>query len=469
MDVVDVEPSTFPALGRETRRLALTDRRLDQWATRQLTRPVALSDTTVRGLVARIHPSGGRSFYFRWRTGTEFRRVRLDAATVGEARQRAVEVKAAIAIGRDPRATKAVHSPATAMTLSDAICAYVEDELVIRRNRDLRYAENVRRLFANHVEPHVGHLRLIDITHADLSRLFAMLMRLASAKARGDVVGAAPDRARCPKRIIDGRPKRVSVMPNRVHSQLMGLLRWAEEDGRLPPGAAPKVRKPIRVEPSARRLQQGTKRVLLLSHLAALWLAVENEAEHVRGLLRLLLLLPLRRQEITELIWGEVRGLTGEVAVDATTFTGPRLDIPAERMKGNRPHLVPLPPIAAALLKSVAASRGNAGPYVFSATSGQSAFGGWQSLVDRLRRRCPDLPAGWTIHYFRTGIATTMGEELDIDEMLIARLLAHSMEARVGITWRYDRSRRIVPMLDALTRWETLLLGEVEGRRQSYT
>jgi hypothetical protein len=58
-----------------------------------------------------------------------------------------------------------------------------------------------------------------------------------------------------------------------------------------------------------------------------------------------------------------------------------------------------------------------------------------------------------------------MGESLDIDEMLIARILAHSMETRLGVTWRYDRSRRIRPMLDALTKWEELLMAEV-GRIQ---
>jgi hypothetical protein len=40
------------------------------------------------------------------------------------------------------------------------------------------------------------------------------------------------------------------------------------------------------------------------------------------------------------------------------------------------------------------------------------------------------------------------------------------MEARIGITWRYDRSRRIRPMLDALTKWEALLMEEVERQRQ---
>ncbi|MDP3400004.1 MAG: integrase arm-type DNA-binding domain-containing protein [Brevundimonas sp.] len=458
-DVGHVDPTSTRS--RKTRRIALTDRRLDQWAIRKLTKPIDITDMTVRGLVARIQPSGSRSFYFRWRSGTEFHRVHLDASTVDEARRKAAEAKAAIAIGRDPRVTKAVHSPATAQTLAEAIRDYVDDELLVRRNRDPRYTENVRRLFANHVEPHLGGHRLIDLSHADLSRLFTTLMKLASAKAGGEVVGPAPSRKGRPKRAIDGRPKRVTVMANRVHSQLMGLLRWAEEDGRLPPGSVPRVRKPIRVEPSVRRLQQGQKRVLRLPHLAGLWTAVEEEPDHVRVLLRLLLLLPLRRQEITDLEWGEVRGLVGKVDIDATTFAGPRIDIPAERMKGNRPHIVPLPVVAAAMLGDMVRSRGNEGPYVFSTTSGRTSFGGWQSLVDRLRRRCPDLPAGWTIHDFRTGIATAMGEHLDIDEMLIARLLAHSMETRIGITWRYDQSRRIRPMLEALTRWEGLLMDEV--------
>lgn len=446
------------------RRSALTDTRLTQLAVQRLSKPLDLTDSTVQGLVARVQPSGARSFYLRWRTSTGMRRVRLDAATVAEARERAVEAKAAVSIGRDPRVTKAVHSAATAITISAAIHDYVDEELLVRRNRNVRYVENVRRLFTNHVEPEIGALRLIDITHADLSKLFTTIMRKTSAKGRGEVTGAAPNRARRPKRTIDGRPKRISVMANRVYAQVMGLLHWAEEDGRLPPGIVPRLRKPIRVEPSIKRLKQGIKRIIPLHQLADLWHAVEDEPRHVRALLRLLLLLPLRRQEVTALEWPEVKGLGTEVYFDANTFNGPRLDIGAERMKGGRPHLVPLPPAAIGLLREMRRSRGNAGPYVFSLTGGQSSYGGWQSLVDRLRRRCPDLPAGWTIHDLRTAIATAMGEMLDVDEMLIARLLAHSMESKMGITWRYDRSRRIKPMLDALTRWEELLLAEVERR-----
>jgi integrase len=462
------EEDTTPlssVVGRVVRRIALTDRRLDQWSVQRLSKTVDISDTTVRGLTARVHPSGSRSFFFRWRTGGGFHRVRLDAATVDEARRKAAEAKAAVAIGRDPRVTKAVHSPATAITVTEAINAYVEDELLVRRNRNARYVGNVRRLFANHVEPMLGQHRLIDVTHTDLSKLFTTLMKQVSAKARGEVTGPAPVRVRPSKRAIDGRRKRVSVLPNRVYTQVMGMLRWAEEDGRLPPGVVPRVKKPIRVEPSLQRLHQGTKRILLLHQLAELWLIVEDEPRHVQCLLRLLLLLPLRREEVTALEWAEVKGIAGEFDMDATTYSGSRLDIPAARMKGHRPHLVPLPSASVRMLRDMERSRGNAGPYVFSTTSGRTSFSGWQSLVDRLRRRCPNLPAGWTIHEFRTGIATAMGESLDIDEMLIARILAHSMETRIGVTWRYDRSRRIRPMLDALTKWEELLMSEV-GRIQ---
>jgi hypothetical protein len=86
--------------------------------------------------------------------------------------------------GTGEGATKAVHGPATALTLAEPIRAYAEDELLIRRNRDARCVMNVRRLLPSHVGPHVGHHRVIDLGYVDLSRLFTILMRTTSAKAK---------------------------------------------------------------------------------------------------------------------------------------------------------------------------------------------------------------------------------------------------------------------------------------------
>jgi hypothetical protein len=132
----------------------------------------------------------------------------------------------------------------------------------------------------------------------------------------------------------------------------------------------PKIRKPVRIESSIRRLQ-GTKRVLDLVHLARLRLVIEDEPHHIRSLIRLLLPLPLLRQEVTGLEWTVLLGLTSTMtAMGSTMFSGPRLDISTTPMKGNQPHLVSLPLAATDLLKTMAQRRGNIGSYVSSTTLG---------------------------------------------------------------------------------------------------
>jgi hypothetical protein len=119
-----------PQLPRQARRTNLTDRKLDDVATKRLMRPVDISDTTVKGLVARVRPNGTRSFYFRWRLTSggaatrKFRTIRLDAANVAEARKKAAEAVSAVAIGRDPSVTIAAFSQTSAVTVADAIGMY---------------------------------------------------------------------------------------------------------------------------------------------------------------------------------------------------------------------------------------------------------------------------------------------------------------------------------------------------------
>jgi hypothetical protein len=84
----------------------------------------------------------------------------------------------------------------------------------------------------------------------------------------------------------------------------------------------------------------------------------------------------------------------------------------------------------------------------------------------RLRSRCADLPEGWHIHDFRTGFATEAGDRLDAEESVIARLLHHSNAARLGVTWRYDQSKRVNAMLRVLTEWQGLVLEAVEAEQR---
>jgi integrase len=461
-------------LPRKSRRTTLTNAKLNALASKKLTRPVDISDDNVRGLVARVRPNGSRAFYFRWRVkGTSrWRKVRLDASNVEEARLKAMEAAADKSFGRDPRVSRAALTkvrPLTVREAADEYCAY----LLTTKGRKAGYVANVRSMFRNYVEPTLGDARLIDLTQHDLANLFAGIMATVSAKASGDLAvtaGSAPvARKRKRGRPVDSRKRIVTTLPNRVHTQVGGLLRWAERNGKIPPGVAPSVERPIAEEPSKRRLREGTKLLLGMPHLARVWLAVEDDEIHVRNLVRLLLLIPLRREEVTGLSWHEVKSLMNDesiVKLDHPAFDAPALDLPATRMKGKRPHMAPLPPLALSLVREMHEHRGTAGPFVFSPSAGKRKFAGWQTLMARLRRRCSDMPEGWTIHDIRTGCATAMGDMLDVDDSIIARLLSHSLETQLGVTFHYNLSRRVRPMLDALTRWEGLLLEAVEAERR---
>ena len=466
-----------PTLPRQSRRTNLTDRKLDDLAAKRLTKPVDISDLTQKGLVARVRPNGSRAFYFKWRPASgggaerKFRSIRLDAANVAEARQKASAAAAAVAIGRDPRVTVAAHNPASAITVSVAIGQF--KEYLTSKGNSPKYVTNAERLLRNHVEPELGNHRLIDLTQRDISLLYAKVATLVTAKAKGEPVlnqQGPPSAKRRKGRPVDSTKRRVTTLPNRLHTQVSHLLRWATEEGILPPSAAPVVRRPVKVEPSQQRLNDGTKRVLRVGHFARIWLAVEHEPVHICVLVRLLILMPLRREEMTGLLWSWVKGIDDEenvLTLDPTAFTGPRLDIPASRMKGRkRPQLMPLPPLAVDMLREMAGQRGVGGEHVFSVNAGRTGFAGWQSLMARLRKRCDDMPDKWHIHDFRTGFATETGDRLNAEESVIQRVLHHSNAARLGVTWRYDQSKRVDAMLRVLTDWQALVVQAVEAEQK---
>ncbi len=304
-------------LPRQVRKQALTQRKLDDLARQRLVTPIDCSDSTVTGLVARVRPSGTVSYFFRWRGGGTINRIKLKASTLDEARKQALAARSGRAIGRDPRAMPAAHSQATSLTVADAVPLYLKS--LERKGRSPAYLANVRSMFANHVLPDIGRKRLIDLIRTDVTDLYEAIGKKKSNKTRT-------------------AERTVTTLPNRVHVQIVALLNWAARKGHLPDGTMLMLERPIGVEPSQRRERDGTKIVLRLEHLAQIWLAVAEERLHVRHLVRLLLLLPSRRQEITALSWPEVIDLADEkpvVSLDRTTFDGPRLDLPPARMKGR--------------------------------------------------------------------------------------------------------------------------------------
>lgn len=448
-----VPPGVPPSVPRGSglrlkRKQRLAQARLDALAARRLAERVDISDDAVTGLVARVWPSGAVTFNFRRRKpGGGFERIRLDAADLEAARAAAIQARAAAAVGRDIRRTPAALSQAGMTTVEEALKAHADR--LAAAGRSPAYVANLRALAHNHINPVIGRVRMIDLTRGDLTRVYDAMNNVVSTKA------------------ARGKGGRLTAQQNRVHALMIGLANAAIERGEPVSREVIGMPRPIGEEPNQKRLADDDRAALTPAHLAAIWSAVDAEPERVRALVRLLCLLPLRREELTQLRWSEVIGLdavagTGADDLDAAAL-GPHLDLPAGRMKGRRRQRMPLSAMAADILRSLKRE----GPFVFPGRDKETHYKGWTSLADRLRIATADagLPEGWVRHDLRGAIVTAL-EEADVAEAITARLLHHSEQSRRGVTARYSAAKRLNGMRDALDLWSRMLADAVEAQRR---
>ena len=178
------------------------------------------------------------------------------------------------------------------------------------------------------------------------------------------------------------------------------------------------------------------------------WAAVEDAPDHVRALIRFLLLVPLRREEGQGLLWSEVN-------LDERRST-----IRAERMKGRQPHSLPLSEPALAILAERASCRG-ANDRVFAPPSGARTIN-WDYWVTRIRVALgeDDLERSrrFNLHDVRRSFVSALAERgFDVD--LLDQLLSHS---RKGVFATYQRSSRWREKEAAMAAWAALVAPSVE-------
>lgn len=373
----------------------------------------------VWGLTLRVHPNGRKVWMVRATNRRTGERVRREMAEFGEgpgrltlsqAHTKGAEWRGMIEAGIDPA------KPHGALTVAAAVEGWLTDA-------GLKSGAMVRRRLELHVLPTFGKRLLGEVEQRDISALLRDLRH----------------------------SKKLTSEVNRVRGSLSALWTWAMKQGeveRNPVLATAKVQ-----EPSLERERAGTLRVLALDELASVWRAAKADSSPiVSALLRLLILVPLRREEWTRVTWAEID-------IDGTDRW--TLKIPAARMKGNRPHAVPLPQAAVELLKPMCGGEG----FIFSVTGGHTPFAGWKRAAARIANAA-DLKEPWVLHDLRRGVATAMGDA-GVREMVIARILAHSPKSFLGVTRTYERSDRGDEVRDALERWAAVLEGAVTSQAEA--
>ncbi len=369
-------------------------------------------DKTQMGLSLRVWPSGKKTWSIRyWRAGKSVRTAagQWPEVPLAEAREIAVEARRAKRRGQDPRE---VIKPPEAQadenrTLKSVASEWLTDQQARRRrSANLRY-----RLLELHVFDQLGDRAIEDITRTDIADLLVSLRD----------------------------QKGLSSQVNRVHTVLSGIFTLALNKGLLE--AHPMARMPRWVEESERDT------LLTLDELVSLWHVAVGVRSISGDIVRLLILLACRREEVAGMRCVEL------------DLEDAKWKLPGQRTKSKRDRTIPLPPTVLQIIRAQPRGRG---AYVFSASGGVRPFAGWGRAVALLRKEAA-LPVRWALHDMRRSVVTLMGDDLRVPEETIARILDHSERARRGVTATYDKSKRVAIVAEALAAWERLLLGAVEG------
>ncbi|HZK91012.1 MAG TPA: tyrosine-type recombinase/integrase [Stellaceae bacterium] len=216
------------------------------------------------------------------------------------------------------------------------------------------------------------------------------------------------------------------------------LINWAVDRGDLEVNYLATSSRGRRRAGILRRTRRD--RVLTDGEVKALWTACDGAGEPFAGLIRMLLLLGQRREDVAGMEWPELdldRGLWV---------------IRAARYKTRVEHAVPLPAPAVALLREMPRVCDR---FVFSTKPG-THFSGFSKAKARI-----DNESGlraWTIHdlrrTMRTGLAG-LGVAPDIAERVVGHVIG-------GVRGVYDRHAYLDEKRAALERWATHLAGLVD-------
>jgi integrase len=292
-------------------------------------RDVQVFDDALPGFGIRKFESGKAFYFVKYTVGSQQRKLSLGPVVpgvLGEKRRKASDILSSARVGRDIVAEKKAAKAKRPTTLGELVPKYLRDRQ--SQFREATYLEASRYL----------------------QRYWQPLHALAiEAVQRRDIVAVIDDLA-----LEKGK-----VTADRARTALSAFFAWAIDRGYL--DLSP-------VQHIQRRAQgTGRERVLSEAELVAVWKTC-GEDDYGR-IVRLLILTGQRKTEIGDLSWSEI------------DVEHRQLDLPPERTKNGRAHIVPLSDEALSLISD--APRFDGRSYVFG--QGSRGFQGWSKAKEFLR------------------------------------------------------------------------------------
>lgn len=387
-------------------------------------RDLFLWDTSLSGFGLKVTPQGRKVYLYQYRFAapgraaqTPAKRVTIGkhgAITPDQARKRAEQLAAMVAMGQDPvQARKDSHTAAQEAEKAVADRSRVENELAF---------DKVAGRWLAHYEHEKGR-RASSIRQAKLiveSYLKPALSSMPMPHIRRSEL----------QPILDRIPAEKKGMRRAVFAYASILFGWAARRGDIPTNPLVDMEKPS--APKAR------DRVLSDGELLQIWNAAAKVSEPFDAFYRLLILTGQRRSEIAEMEWNELDR-------DAALWA-----IPADRAKNGVAHLVPLTEPVIAEIDRLAGEQPKdaeeitwprAG-YVLT-TTGETPISGFARAKLALdaaaakANECKPLPQ-WRVHDIRRTVATGF-QRLGIRFEVTEAVLNHISGAKGGVAGVYQR------------------------------
>ncbi|MDN3568961.1 tyrosine-type recombinase/integrase [Paeniroseomonas aquatica] len=412
--------------------LNLADRSVSAARCPEGRKDVLLFDDALPGFGLRVTSGGTRTFIFQYRVEAKVRRMVLGTfgaeLTTAQARKKAESLRGQVRDARDPVAERravriAAAKAEAAEKAARAAATYTVDAMITHWAAD-HLAERSDS-YANRVP-------------AELRRALAEWKKApADGFTQADAV-----------RTLDAiKTERGPIAANRLRAVARACWGWAVKRGALASNPWEATPRPAR--------ETARERVLSDAEVGALWTAAAGLDAPMSSIVRLLLLTGQRRGEVAGMQWDELH-------LDAAMWA-----MPGNRTKNGKPHSVPLPAEAVALLLDVKRRRGAVLVFEGARETVPSGFGKTKARLDAAMVKAAKeggrkLPA-WTLHDIRRTVATglqRLGVRLEVTEAL----LNHVSGSRSGIVGVYQRHGWEREKAEAVKAWSAHLLRCAEAK-----
>jgi integrase len=350
-----------------------------------------------------------RTFVAQYRNDGRTRRVTLGSArklTLAQAREAARKILARATLGSDPQSERAAKRLRAARTFHTTVEAYLAGRADALRPSSLRVAKLY--LTGSYFRP-LHAVGIADVSPADVAASLTTVAHQRSAQT-----AAAARRS------------------------VSALFRWAMEESWITTNPVISTRRPAR--------PRSRDRVLNDAELTAVLRAADDSGEF-GTVVKLLVLLGSRRQEVGSMAWSELDLVAG-------TWT-----LPGERSKNHRSHTIAVPPTGLAILRAIPHTGRDA---LFGETA--NGFVSWGREKRAFDQRLPDFVRPFRLHDLRRSVATGMAN-IGIEPHVIELVLNHAAH-RSGVSGTYNHSRYEPAVRNALARWDQHVTDLLEGRAE---